>query len=1309
MARPQVTKYVVDTEKAVKAVAKLSTEYNKNAQSLGFLVKEFASASNSGKNVLQSFTQINSSGQAVTTTISKTKKGLENYKVSVQQATESQVRFVAQQKAMNAALAQAQAGFQPIVLNRQNKDELAARFGVKGNALQAAIKKQNADDLAIRKGTASIGLLVNKTEQGVAIAGFAKAKERADQLKQSLIGVAESMERIKNIGIATVIYRGLSVILQGFKSATLDAAEFEKKIALIQTLSEGAGVSTQKWSNEIKALANELGTPIIDVATATYEGLSAQVVNTTDDFNILRASIKLAKLTESDVVTATNLVAAAINGFKKSTSEAENIASAFVETIDIGNVKLGELNSTLGRAGALAELTGSSFNEVLASVAVLTQSGIDSAESITLLNNVFVQLTKPSETLKAKLRELNFQTGEQAVSTLGLIGTLRALAGVAKDVPNSLAGLFPDIRGLRGAQGLISDAKKFDVALNRIENSSGRVNRQFAELQKSNGDKLFSELERIKTFFTTDVGEKFLGTVIATTEKFGGLANVVKTTTNGIIIAGAAFGAFKSISLANTITEAGALFLQFLNIRKALTSTGAIFQLFGPAGVNAITALKTAIGPAVAAFAAGYLIVDQIIKRNQDALSAADRASVESARKAANARAEAMVQANAKILQDFDKNLDAQRRKLGEFVAKETATMLEAARANQKTGKLIADGLDNSFDIALSVLRKNVSQTEALYEKANDAISKIRETQAKTDVERAEQFFDRNIKLAELERDRFIASTGNKKKAYQDYIKTLSSLTERRIAFTQERQVKAISTNDIALAEQLNSEIRSILDNLQNETIEVNGVNRPLFDQQVIQNRIVAEATRFSKLLADRIPQLEKEAAVQGRLAFQEKARAKGIEDLLNNTAKFSDSVVKNGVIDEKFAGGPQKAIEELKALQAEALKAIDVIGGLKNNQTLENLGLSKAEIQKQFAAQTANLQKEINLANQANSLRAVTDAQREYGEVARKSLSEINEKIVEQTKLLDANRLRILESVKGLRAGLNKVGAAAAAGGIGGGGQINSGVNQLDEVLKKLEGNDLQAATAKLNEFKNTLQQIGPLASGLTAADPLKPENTVAINQAVGSLESLLANMRNIQSDQLDKLQAVSKSFSTIDPTKIQTVEQTLISIYSASENFKGLGGLEASRLKLLEIIELLNRANELKNGIPTTKAGQPATIGVKGFANGGRVGGDGAFLADFFGGRFKRGTDIIPAMLSRGEFVVREPMAQKYASLLSAIQHDRAPIYRAEGTPTGSTSVGNIYVTLPAGSTPTQIRAFANAVRRGVKQGTINLGHRN
>ncbi len=98
---------------------------------------------------------------------------------------------------------------------------------------------------------------------------------------------------------------------------------------------------------------------------------------------------------------------------------------------------------------------------------------------------------------------------------------------------------------------------------------------------------------------------------------------------------------------------------------------------------------------------------------------------------------------------------------------------------------------------------------------------------------------------------------------------------------------------------------------------------------------------------------------------------------------------------------------------------------------------------------------------------------------------------------------------------------------------------------------------------------------------------------------------------------------------------------------------------------------------------------------AHGGRVG---RYLAA--GG--PAGTDVVPAWLSRGEFVMNAQATSRFASQLVAMNAGVQPSFRSEG---GSvTNIGDINVTVQGGATGRQTgRSIAAELRRELRRGTI------
>jgi hypothetical protein len=105
---------------------------------------------------------------------------------------------------------------------------------------------------------------------------------------------------------------------------------------------------------------------------------------------------------------------------------------------------------------------------------------------------------------------------------------------------------------------------------------------------------------------------------------------------------------------------------------------------------------------------------------------------------------------------------------------------------------------------------------------------------------------------------------------------------------------------------------------------------------------------------------------------------------------------------------------------------------------------------------------------------------------------------------------------------------------------------------------------------------------------------------------------------------------------------------------------------------------------------------------SRGGRVGyfSEGAFLADFLAGRYARGTDRIPAMLTRGEYVVNAESTRQFLPVLRALNAGRFP----DSSGGGGFTMGDMNITVQGGNTADRtIRNVADGIRRGLRTGAI------
>lgn len=1307
MADPIVSDFRIETEQAIKNVNALAKAYEQHNVSLGAVVNQFGTSKKAGDDLKVTFTQINAEGQKVTTTAKQVGDSMQVMAVKVGLASRAQQRLFQQMGEINKNIQGAglpladkpNAGFAPS-LGDAKAARTAARFGGTSEEIQSTSAQVAKLEEAVKRGNIALQTMnLSAGQINKAVPNLKSVQDAMGRLNDRANSVKKTFEQIGAIGFATAIYRGISLITQATSQSIGAAADYYRRISLIQTISQKSGESFDSWNAAIKRVANELGRPATEVADAAYDALSNQVIDTTKDFVLLTEAIRLGKNTASDTGTALNLMSSIINGFGKSTEQAESITSSLVTTVDLGRVQLSELNSTLGRSGALAKNVAVSFEEVEAGIALLTQSGIDSAEAVTLLNNVFVQLGKPNEALAAQLKKMGFETGRQAVETLTLSGVMKELGTAARGTADGLATFFPEIRGLRGASALTgAELKKFDSILKEIETSAGRSKQAAEILSKNVGQKFQEELNKIQNFFTVDIGTGFLNSVISISEKFGGLANIIREVTTVGLQAAAALGAMslalKGVKLAADIS----LVVRGLVATTLATGQATVaFQILGATVSKAMATTLLFGGTIAAGFIAGAAYAryaeSQAIKAYNTIKELND--------KQAKDRIAAERTANDRILGDFERTLQTQGRAFGNFIRDINKQAAKALETTKETAAKTAEELKNTFEIFTGLIRKNISTLESEQSKSLDAIKKSQEERLKFQEDAEQALFERNLRRVRDRQALVAQSTRNERASYQQLIADLNTLVEARNASLRRKQVKAIDDKDPALAAQLGQEIINNLEVLANEKATINGITVDLFDQRSVEQSIAAETKRTNDLLTSRAGAYQKAAGESAKLALKEREQLKTAEDLFKQITEFQSKVVDGSNFKVKYADDPNKAIKDLDELQKKALGFLQTTGALNNPKTLESLGTSVQKITADFQKQKETL---VDVINQTRLQIAANQASQTRTDLANKekeALGDATKQVNALTEALNNNQAAAKTQIEFLQQAARERGKTQGTALFG-----------LSADAVNREAFNSQDKKNNINDALNKLDQ-GVGASGLRGGqvrDAANPNQFISVADAIKKVEENLktANASFENLDSINKYRQALQSIAQADLTDMRQVQQAMQSLEQLRLNFGKdaagkslLPGLDETQKELQRIIAYLGQIKALQNSINDTGVAPGKGGGqAEKRALGGVAGSGGGFLSDFFSGRFARGGDVIPTMLKRGETVIPDDLSKKYYRELLAIRQNRAPVATGGST---STTVGDINVNLGRGNTEVQARQVALAIRRATRQGLL------
>ena len=339
------------------------------------------------------------------------------------------------------------------------------------------------------------------------------ARTSLGRAEQSTRRLTVSWQTLTRVVATQIIVKALRRVEQLFTDATRSAIEFGTKIDEIQTIANGAFGDNDRLARSVRELSDLYGSPILDTAAGLYQTISNQIGNSADEqIRFTAAAQQFAKAGVASVNDSVNLLSGTLNAYGKGVNEVNQVSSQFFRTIELGRTTASELANSFGRLVPFGTTLGVELDELQSTLAGLTIRGVKTSEAVTQLRGVMNALQKPTNDMRTALERLGFQTGDQAVKALGLVGVIRELSQTEGD----FARLFTRIRGRAGAIAIANAADEFDELNQKIrETESTLAQTKFAQFIQSDAQQVSRDINRLKNIITVDLGGAILSGLAA--------------------------------------------------------------------------------------------------------------------------------------------------------------------------------------------------------------------------------------------------------------------------------------------------------------------------------------------------------------------------------------------------------------------------------------------------------------------------------------------------------------------------------------------------------------------------------------------------------------------------------------------------------------------------------------------------------------------------------------------------------------------------------------------------------------------------
>jgi len=947
-------------------------------------------------------------------------------------------------------------------------------------------------------------------------------------------GVEEAWTRVQRFFVASVITRVLNQLSIAFKQSVTDAATFQIQIAELRTISQENQLSFDQWAAGVRKLSEEFGRPSAEIAAGVYEALSAQVGKGAQAFEFLEKASQLARTTQSSTAEAVRATSDTLNAFGLTIRDQDRVSAALFKTVDLGNVRLRELSGTLGRVGFTANALGISFEQVFAGLSLITRGGIRADEAITFLNNAINQLAKPTDALKEFFQELGVATGEEAIKVFGFTGFLSLLAEKAQNSASVLAALGGELRATKAFFALAQNGgKNFIDEVNKIKDSKEAFESARKEFENLPGEKFRQQQEKIKNFFTIDVGQGLVNSIAAINDGVVQLSSAVKAGTIVFIAAGAVITTYK-VGLI-TAQVAQNLFGTSTNIttQRILALTGATkvatatTTTFGIAIRSAL--IGTGIGIAVVGitFAIGKLIeaFDKANERSKELQEGAVKAEEERLKLSDEAR---------------DKILDNAKAERDEKVKGFISIAAAARVANEKikidlkaVSKTSAEALKVRTEEILAPIRELLSQA------SNEA------TKAKSDIEAGRKF------IAELR-------TGRESKAFETQLKFEGDpgrqvrLIENQIRTLQTKRSELETKGDIDSIERARKLTQEII-RLQEQRFETEanirkrqgelgliptGERINVFGQRERIVDLTAEQLRFQR---DLNKEIERQEAQEAKIAeAREKQIAKAKEQAIQDKIQLATlelairdllalkTTDEKGKLKPEFAGKtPEETFEKVdtEVARIAALIRSNLPPAIADSFFKNQFVKDRLKVVGEETIRASKRQAIDNAALAIQSAQTENDARRKSNEKAiennRNDQKQALNTLLEDSKVIIAKAREFAPTVGSLFVRPGETIKIVSAGE-----RVIKAQKELEENIKAFEAGDkssarLQAIAASTRNLETQFSRLGQVILTIQGEEAFKKFNTVF--EAGGKVTKTTGDIFDDASKKLQKFKEAS------------------------------------------------------------------------------------------------------------------------------------------------------------------------------------------
>jgi TP901 family phage tail tape measure protein len=295
-----------------------------------------------------------------------------------------------------------------------------------------------------------------------------------------------ALRKVGELAVNALASAGQAVI-QFVRGSEEAAKQYQKTMAEIVGLT---GTSTQavgQLSQQVLQLAGPVAKAPQELADALYFVLSSGV-DAAHAMDVLTASAKASAAGLGETKTVADLVTSVMNAYGQANISASHATDILTQAVKDGKGEPDQYAAALGRVLPIASAAGVNFEQVAASIATMTRTGLDANEATTALRGIIGSLEAPVAKTRSALHDMGLSADDvrASIRDKGLLDTLQMLMEKSHGNLDIMSKLVPNIRALTGVLSTAgSQSQAYAEILGHMNNAQGATDRAFQEATKT--------------------------------------------------------------------------------------------------------------------------------------------------------------------------------------------------------------------------------------------------------------------------------------------------------------------------------------------------------------------------------------------------------------------------------------------------------------------------------------------------------------------------------------------------------------------------------------------------------------------------------------------------------------------------------------------------------------------------------------------------------------------------------------------------------------------------------------------------------